>query len=103
MLLGMEDGEEKWHSLDLSIDDFKHQLIAPDFVGTLDKKAVKYKVKLVPKDGEGAVMKYGDESDFHVEDGIHFPHIPPPLPKSRLPNLIVDTQVSYTLLWAANE
>ena len=88
----MEDGDEKWHFVDISFDAFdKH--IAPGFESTLDKKATKYKVISVPKDGEGATMKYGDESDWLVADGIHFPHIPPPLPKSRLPSLVVNTQI----------
>ena len=91
----MEDGEEKWHSLDMSVDEYKKKQIRKDFDGTFDKKQIKYKVISVPKDGEGAVMKYGDESDWHVEDGVHFPHIPPPLPESRLPSLLVNTQVSY--------
>ena len=73
----------------------KKKQIRKDFDGTFDKKQIKYKVISVPKDGEGAVMKYGDESDWHVEDGVHFPHIPPPLPESRLPSLLVNTQVSY--------
>ena len=90
----MEDGEEKWYSLDMSVDEYKKDQICKDYSGTFDKKKIKYKVISVPKDGEGAVMKYGDESDWHVEDGIHFPHIPPPLPKSRLPSLLVNTKVS---------
>jgi hypothetical protein len=97
MLLGMEDGEEKWYSLDASVDEYKKDQICKDYSGTFDKKKIKYKVISVPKDGEGAVMKYGDESDWHVEDGIHFPHIPPPLPKSRLPSLLVNTKVSLAL------
>jgi hypothetical protein len=88
----MEDGDETWHSIDIPFDVFdKH--IAPGYEGTLDKKATKYKVISVPKDGEGATMKYGDESDWLVADGIHFPHIPSPLPESRLPSLVVNTQM----------
>jgi len=93
MLLGMEDGEENWHSLDLSVDEFKNVQNLKDFEGTFDEKKIKYKVIAVAKEGEGATMKYGDESDWHVEDGLHFPHIPPPLPESRLPCLLVNTQI----------
>jgi hypothetical protein len=71
-------------------------VIQPNFEGTLDSKAAKYKVIAVPKDGEGAVLKYGDESDWHVDDGIHYPHVPPPLPASRLPQLVQNTKVSET-------
>lgn len=95
ILLGMEDGDEKWHSLDMTLDEFKTLQVLKDSVGTFDKKTVKYRVISIPKVGEGAVMKYGDESDWHVEDGVHFPHIPPPLPEGRLPNLLVNTQVSF--------
>lgn len=90
----MEDGEEKWHSVDMTIEEFKHEIIVPDFGGTFNEKRVKYKVLAVPKEGEGATMKYGDETDWHVEDGLHFPHVPLPLPKSRLPCLLVNTTVS---------
>ncbi len=93
LLLGMEDGEEKWHSLDMTVEEYKKKHICKDFGGTFDKKTIKFKVISVPKDGEGAVLKYGDESDWHVEDGLHFPHIPPPLAESRLPSLLVNTQV----------
>eukprot|EP00557_Chaetoceros_sp_GSL56_P013042 CAMPEP_0176481116 /NCGR_PEP_ID=MMETSP0200_2-20121128/2644_1 /TAXON_ID=947934 /ORGANISM="Chaetoceros sp., Strain GSL56" /LENGTH=1248 /DNA_ID=CAMNT_0017877291 /DNA_START=89 /DNA_END=3832 /DNA_ORIENTATION=- len=93
MLLGMEDGEEVWHLLDMPFDEFQHKRVMPDFEGTFDNKTTKFRVISVPKNGEGAVMKYGDESDWHVEDGIHFPHIPPPLPESRLPSLVVNTNL----------
>ena len=89
----MEDGEELWHLLDIPLDAFQNVQIVPDFEGTFDKKAIKFRVTSIPKNGEGAVMKYGDESDWHVEDGIHFPHIPPPLPESRLPSLVFDNNL----------
>eukprot|EP00957_Ditylum_brightwellii_P051690 3919396-Ditylum_brightwellii.AAC.1 len=94
VLLGMEDGEEVWHKVDMKLADYmKVKQLAPNFEGTLDGKKVKFKVISIPKDGEGAVMKYGDESDWHIEDGVHFPHIPPPLPESRLPKLLYNTQL----------
>jgi hypothetical protein len=59
----------------------------------LDSKAIKFKVLSVPKDGERALLKYGDDSDWHVEEGIHFPPIPPASTESRLPRLFFNTQV----------
>ena len=101
MLLSYEDEEEKWHLLDdihmgnSSTDDCKKAVdsILPNFEGTMDHKTIKFRVVSVPEDGEGAVLKYGDDNDLDVEDGIHFPPIPPALPKSRLPSLITDTKV----------
>jgi len=90
VLLSYEDEDEKWHKVDL---DFKDVTIFPNFEGTFDSKAIKYKVIAVPEEGEGAVLKYGDESDWHVEDGLHFPHIPPLLPESRLPQLVTNTKL----------
>ena len=91
VLLIFEDGDEKWHKLD--IDFHASQLIAPDFQGTFDNKSIKFRVTAIPKDGEGAILKYGDESDLNVEDGLHFPHVPPPLPMSRLPKVVHDTHL----------
>uniref|UniRef100_A0A7S3Q5Z2 Insulysin n=1 Tax=Chaetoceros debilis TaxID=122233 RepID=A0A7S3Q5Z2_9STRA len=94
ILLGMEDGEEVWHKVDMKLAEYhKVKQLALNYEGTLDGKKVKFKVISIPKDGEGAVMKYGDESDWHIEDGVHFPHIPPPLPESRLPKLLCNTQL----------
>ena len=90
VLLSFEDEDEKWHKIDEdhSLDDIK-----PGFEGTFDSKVVKYKVIGVPREGEGAVMMYGDESDYHIEDGVHFPTIPPPSPESHLPMLVSNTKV----------
>lgn len=93
MLLGMEDGEEKWHFLDVSFENFQSLRIMPDYEGTFDRKSIKFRVVSIPKKGEGPIMKYGDETDWHVEDGLHFPHIPPPLPESRLPALVINTNL----------
>lgn len=90
VLLTFEDGDEKWHKLDIEFHD--QQIISPDFHDTFDNKTIKFRVIAVPKDGEGAVMKYGDESDLNVEDGFHFPHVPPRLPQSRLPKLLFNSQ-----------
>ena len=70
------------------------RLLSPDFEGTLDKKKVKYRIVALVTEGEGAVRKFGDESDFDAEDGIAFPAIPPPIAKSRLPKLMCNTNVS---------
>ena len=92
-LLVYEDEDEKWHKVDMKASDFTKISILKNYEGTLDNKAIKYKVISVPKEGEGAVLKYGDESDWHVDDGIHYPHVPPSLPTSRLPQLIHNTKV----------
>lgn len=45
----------------------------------------------MPKQGEGAILRYGDaEHDDDVEDGLAFPPIPPAALPSRLPRLIFD-------------
>lgn len=96
-LLVYEDEDEKWHKLDGNIVDYSSVATNPNFEGTMDGKSIKFKVISVPKDGEGATLKYGDESDWHIDDGIHYPHVPPPLPESRLPQLVHNTKVSKAL------
>lgn len=59
----------------------------------MDNKKIKYRVVALAQDGEGPVLKFGDDSDHHVELGTHFPPIPPPSPESRLPQLISNSQV----------
>jgi len=93
VLLSYEDEDEKWHKVDIGLPDFKQVTILPRYEGTFDNKSIKFKVIAVPKDGEGAVLKFGDNSDWDVEDGIHFPPIPPAAPNSRLPQLVCDTQL----------
>jgi nardilysin len=45
----------------------------------------------VPRQGEGAVLRYGDaDHDDDVEDGFAFPPIPPAALPSRLPRMIHD-------------
>jgi hypothetical protein len=63
--------------------------------GTLDGKTIKFKVVAVPKDGEGAIRKYGDESDDNVLEGTQFPAIPPAKSASHLPQLVRNNQVSF--------
>ena len=65
----------------------------PNSEGTLDNKKIKYRIVSLAKDGEAATLKYGDESDFQVEDGECFPAIPLAQLPSRLPKLICNTQV----------
>jgi secreted Zn-dependent insulinase-like peptidase len=62
--------------------------LTPGFEGTLDGKRIKFRVVALAKEGSGAVLLYGDGSDFEVEDGSLFPAIPPAVSKSRLPQLI---------------
>ena len=91
--MSYEDETQKWHKIDISLRELNESIIIPNFEGSLDNKAIKFKVLSVPKDGERAILKYGDDSDFHVEEGIHFPPIPPASTESRLPRLVVNTQV----------
>jgi nardilysin len=65
-------------------------VLVPGFEGTFDGKMIKFRLVNLAKDGEGAMMKYGDESDHAVETGSAFPAILPALPKSRLPKLVCD-------------
>lgn len=95
-MLSYEDGDEKWHKVDLLPADISSISVAPNFEGTLDEKSTKYRVVAVAMAGEGSVLKFGDDSDHHVEDGVQFPPIPPVLSESRLPQLIHNTQVSET-------
>ena len=92
-----EDEDEKWHKLDGSMADYNSVITNTNFEGTLDVKKIKFKVISVPKDGQGAVLKYGDDSDWHIDDGVHYPHVPPLLPESRLPKLVLNTKVSIIL------
>lgn len=91
-LLSYEDEEEKWHRL--GEDPAALTSAKPGFEGTLDSK-IKYRVVALAKDGENAVLKYGDETDYQVEDGETFPPIPPALAENRLPKLICNTQVIF--------
>ena len=95
ILLSYEDEDEKWHTVDQELSELSPSaLLSPRFEGTLDRKEIKYRIVALAKEGQGAVRKFGDESDHHVENGIHFPPIPPALSESRLPQLISNTQVS---------
>lgn len=80
--------------MDQQLSQLTASSLTRGFEGTLDCKQMKYRVIALAQDGEGAVLKFGDESDHHVELGTHFPPIPPPVPESRLPQLIYNTQVS---------
>ena len=64
-----------------------------DIEGTIDGKTIKFRVVAVPKDGEGAIRKFGDDSDENVLDGTQFPPIPPSKGAPRLPQLVHNTQV----------
>ena len=92
ILVSYEDEDEKWHKVDHEPSDLVRGC---NCEGTLDGKAIKFKVVAVPQDGEGAVRKFGDSSDDDVLEGIRFPAIPPAKPASRLPQLFHSSQVSY--------
>uniref|UniRef100_A0A7S4UXX9 Peptidase M16 C-terminal domain-containing protein n=2 Tax=Ditylum brightwellii TaxID=49249 RepID=A0A7S4UXX9_9STRA len=89
ILLLYEDRDEKWHEVDLVLASAID--ITPDFEGTLDKNSIKFKIVAVPKE-EGSTLDCSDNGDFSIDIRLSFPPIPPPLPESRLPQLVVDTQ-----------
>lgn len=92
ILLSYEDEDEKWHKVDAIISDFTPELLtSADFEGTLDSKKIKYRVVALAMDGEGAIRKFGDDSDLDVKG---FPPIPPARPPSRLPKLVGNSAVS---------
>lgn len=93
--MSYEDEDEKWHKVDVRAEALTQALLmSPDFEGTLDNKKVKYRIVALATEGERAVRRFGDDSDFDADDGTGFPPIPPsPLP-SHLPQLVCNTQVS---------
>jgi hypothetical protein len=94
ILVSYEDEDEKWHKVDQKAKDLTHsQLTSPDFEGSLNDKKIKYRIVALAVDGKGAIRKFGDESDFDVEDGVKFPPIPPALPPSRLPQMMCNTNI----------
>lgn len=90
MLLVYEDEQELWHVIDESVEG-SHKL-SVGYEGTFDSKKSKYRITALPSE-KGAILRFGDDTDFDVEDGIAFPPIPPPLPSSRLPQKIADEKV----------
>lgn len=92
ILCAYEDEDEKWHRMDVSASELNNdQLTAPDFEGSLDNKKVKYRIVSLALEGERASLKFGDESDWDVEDGKTFPAIPPKAMPDRLPKLVMNT------------
>ena len=94
ILISYEDEDEKWHLVDKDAADLSRTC---GLEGTLDGKKIKFKVVAVPKDGEGAIRKYGDESDDNVLQGIQFPAIPPAKSPSHLPQLVRNNKVGICL------
>lgn len=94
ILVSYEDEEEKWHKVDQTVEDLTLSVLtSPDFEGSLDNKKIKFRIVALAVEGKGAVRKFGDESDFDVEDGLGFPPIPPVLSESRTPKLVCNTNV----------
>lgn len=93
ILLSYEDEDEKWHEVDQPLSQLTTSALSRGFEGTFDSKQIKYRVVALAQDGEGAVLKFGDDSDHRVELGSHFPPIPPPSPQSRLPRMVSNNQV----------
>lgn len=103
VLLSYEDEDEKWHKVDDPAKVLTHsRLMEPNYEGTMDSKAVKYRVIALASEGKGALRKFGDESDLDAEDGIKFPPIRPPSLPSRLPQLICNTQVRFLHVTVGN-
>jgi hypothetical protein len=99
LLLSYEDEDEKWHKIDAQPSELTPSLMtATNFEGTMENKTIKYRIVAFAIEGEGAVRKFGDESDYDAEDGKGFPAIPPALSASRLPKLVSDTQVSLSIV-----
>lgn len=76
-----EDGEEKWHVTDGEEAALTPEVLVPGFEGTMDKRAVRYRLVSVALRGQ-ASPEDGDDA---------FPAIPPPSPASRLPKQISNT------------
>ncbi len=92
ILCAYEDEDEKWHKVDVPSSDLtREKLQCPDFEGSLDSKKIKYRIVSLALEGERASFKFGDVSDWDVEDGKRFPPIPPAAPPSRLPKLVCNT------------
>lgn len=92
ILCSYEDEDEKWHKVDVPGSELtQHQLQSPEFEGSLDQKKIKYRIVSLALEGERASFKFGDESDWDVEDGKTFPAIPPVTAPSRLPKLVSNT------------
>ncbi len=92
VLISYEDEDEKWHVLDSPgiYEKFDTEVpLEPGFEGSLEKATIKFRVTGVPREGEGAVLRYGDaDHDDDVDVGIAFPPIPPP--SKNLPKLVYD-------------
>lgn len=95
MLFSYEDEDKKWHIFDMVY--CKSEEVRIDYEGTVDSKKIKFRITALPAEGQGAILRYGDESDYDVEDGLTFPPIPPSQPSSRLPALSVDNKVCNQL------
>jgi secreted Zn-dependent insulinase-like peptidase len=93
LLMSYEDENEQWHAVDGHFPQEFCETIVPGHEGTLDKQAIKYRVLAVAVPGRGGVRRYGDDSDFDVENGKAFPPIPPSLAPSRLPLQLSDSNV----------
>jgi secreted Zn-dependent insulinase-like peptidase len=67
-----EDHGIRYHYCDMTISQRTSSkfIVEPDMIGTLDRKQTKFKV--VDVSGSNS-LKFGDESDLHVEQGTGFP------------------------------
>ena len=92
ILCAYEDEDEKWHKIDAPNSELTQNLLqSPNFEGSLDNKRIKYRIVSLALEGERASFKFGDGSDWDVEDGKSFPPIPPAASPSHLPKLLVNT------------
>lgn len=94
LLLSFEDEDEKWHTLDNAVSAFTPEVLlhSDTFEGSMDSRIIKFRIvalSLHPGAKGAGIRKFGDETDFDVDDGLSFPPIPPP--SSRLPIQIANS------------
>ena len=90
MLLSYRNKDQKWHRVDIFPDDTSSVNIVPDYEGTLDNNSVHFKYVASRNKYNGRDIHTKEKNSINhcqVDNSIHFPSIPLPLPDSRLPKL----------------
>jgi secreted Zn-dependent insulinase-like peptidase len=98
VLVSYEDEEERWHTLDDAPHVLVTERLTKDFEGTMDSRAIKYRVLSLALNGSHGKLIFDDESDIDVLEGRGFPAIPPPAKADRLPKSISDSN-SLKMWW----
>ena len=88
LLLSYEDEDQQFHKLDDDVSFFKEMREGDGF--TLG--GGRLKCKLIALGSSGGGIKFGDGTDYDVDDGLQFPPIPPPTLESHLPKRLFDTE-----------